>query len=193
MSSVENKAAIGYLIGKQNTWLMTSGGLPNTQDFYSGDARSNDCVFLAINNVGTPRLVIPKLIIGAREGTAAFNAIRRDVVKADGQIISRFANKNGFIGGGSTDEYSKVDVVVEDSTAKTADVQSFCIINGVKQVRHRAGHLEHPFTFQAKQQAADPIAAELADGFGGLFKNTTSAAVFLAYNDGGVIKKVALV
>lgn len=44
-----------------------------------------------------------------------------------------------------------------------------------------------------KEIAADPAVANLEDGYAGIFKNTTSAAVFLAMNDGGVIKKVALV
>lgn len=41
--------------------------------------------------------------------------------------------------------------------------------------------------------AADPTTTELpADKDFGLHKNTSSGAVFLAYNDGGAIKKVAL-
>lgn len=44
-----------------------------------------------------------------------------------------------------------------------------------------------------KSSAADPTTTEFpADKDWGLHKNTTSGAVYLAFNDGGVVKKVAL-
>jgi len=55
------------------------------------------------------------------------------------------------------------------------------------------GGVDNHFSGLVKDIAADPAVADLAAGFFSVFKNTTSGSVFIAVNDGGVIKKVALV
>jgi hypothetical protein len=65
----------------------------------------------------------------------------------------------------------------------TTDTQTLYLFNGTEN--KQAG-------MRFTSTDADPTTTEIPDGGFGIHKNTTSGDVFLATNDGGVIKKVAL-
>lgn len=49
------------------------------------------------------------------------------------------------------------------------------------------------FQGRTAESTVDPVTEDISAGFWSVFNNTTSNDVFIAANDGGVIKKVALV
>lgn len=75
------------------------------------------------------------------------------------------------------------DTYIYESSADVVDV----ITGGGRRIRIGNG-----VELGIQSGAADPAAGNINDGYATVWKNTTSGNIFLAVNDGGTIKKIAL-
>ncbi len=184
------------------TWNFVSGTHTIVDDTFSGPTGIN----LTLNGdlaiipmpAGSPaanRVLVPKLIINYPESRADFN-LRGMLPPLLGTRQCRAAWQF-FANNGATFLASYIQDCHNMSTGagtETAQIVQQLLCEGtLRVIMNWNGETRAFVETLVKELPADPAVANLADGFAGIFKNTTSAAVFLAMNDGGVIKKVALV
>jgi len=181
-------------------WLVASNNNALFKEFFDPDTtvllqRDIDLGFMPLDPTGTPRLNVPKLVVGAKI-TGSLN-LRKVVIPIANDLCAETLYQ--YIDAATNPSNGlfirmicrSIGVGTEDFETEFSPEK-----NGVATLALRMGgsttHEALISTFMT-EGAADPVASDIADGFGTFWKNTTSGACFAAVNDGGTIKKVALV
>jgi len=197
---------LGTGAANQHVWIIARGDDPLMREYYNGfnadRARRGD-IGLIYNNAlsdsaGFPTILAPKLEIhgnsqgGARQAELnlanSFTPVFDEMKIAQTLYFCNNEDASGFEFAARIEAY--IETVALGAEFGRTDFKND--VNGTEIVCLKTGSITN-FRALTKELAADPVAGDLEAGWWGVFKNTTSAAVFIAMNDGGTIKKVALV
>jgi len=166
----------------------------------TGNARDVDLTMWIENDNygGNPRLIVPKFIIIGAKSTpatdfAAFNM--KLLTGGDNKVIGRASYQSETSTFVANKQYGRIDAYIRSwiNGATYGEFEIMVEHAGIAEIVARLGNLRNFGEFKFKSLVADPAVADLTDGYMGIFKNTTSGNIWLAVNDGAVIKKVQLV
>ena len=188
------------LVGERFPSLITDGLDPRVEERVGESGITGDCWIIPTTISGNPRLGMEKMIVVAKNKQSAFNLRRIDDVAANNIRLARQQVHYKALDFGVTTSILRVDYNTRTNDGAgaitNAEVEFWNQVAGalVKSLVFGNNGVQTPIIRLLKtDQAADPVAADLEDGYWSVFKNTTSGNVWLAVNDGGTIKKVQLV